>query len=272
MATSGQQGPSTSLTFYPEHCFSASRTHLAWVPLTAFDIHFNLRTRRGNKTKLLYFYLNHPITFVCLVGVVVSHEDFHEKRWILILDDSSGATIEVSCPKPVLKLETDQSRQVPDKAAKAEQEKVVKRLAVLASLEVGTVVQVSGTIGSVWDIRQIQLEKIAVVADTNAEIAFWDRRAELKRKVLSKPWVLSPEEQNRLRNAAQEHDKAEKAYAEKLKNWDSHQRVRERKQAERIQLDYQQEELKRAAGAEEARLAGELLMAKHLHRNREKLS
>lgn len=48
----------------------------------------------------IYFYFNHPIRFVYVVGVILAHDDY-PRRTILVLDDSSGATVEVIILKKV---------------------------------------------------------------------------------------------------------------------------------------------------------------------------
>ena len=109
------------LEFYPSYCYSASPTYFTWVKLTAYEVHHVLipleialnapsrwkarqsQIRHQNSSQALsqnlFFYLNHPVQFVYLVGVVVATEDFFERRWVFTIDDGSGATIEVVCPK-----------------------------------------------------------------------------------------------------------------------------------------------------------------------------
>ncbi|KAK4691823.1 hypothetical protein P7C71_g5261, partial [Lecanoromycetidae sp. Uapishka_2] len=85
---------STTLTFYPAYCFSLSPTYNTWARLTAADVHA-LHERPGFEGQKLYFHLNHPIKWVRLVGVIVAFEIL-PTLWIMILDDSSGATIELT--------------------------------------------------------------------------------------------------------------------------------------------------------------------------------
>ncbi len=106
---------STSLTFYPAYAFTASETWSKWVKLTAHDIHHVLKphekyaettttlahpdtgTHHNHRdAALLLFYLNHPIQFVQVVGVVVAFDEYFEKFWLFTIDDSSGATIDVT--------------------------------------------------------------------------------------------------------------------------------------------------------------------------------
>ncbi|EXJ93734.1 hypothetical protein A1O1_02127 [Capronia coronata CBS 617.96] len=116
---------SADLAFYPAYTFQASATWFRWVKLTAHDIHCvlephhkyaadittsslgpGLPDHRGSggggrdDAPLLLFYLNHPIQFVQVIGVVVVVEEYFEKFWLFTVDDGSGATIDVRCRKP----------------------------------------------------------------------------------------------------------------------------------------------------------------------------
>lgn len=256
--------PSTSLTFYPAYCYAASPTYFKWVKLTALDIHERLLSRPGFQGQNLYFYLNHPIQFVNLAGVVVSCEEWQEKRWILVVDDGSGATIEVTCLKPQRKgaegEEVGVERKVLEEGEWVEEKWA--REEIIASLEVGSVIKVKGKIGAFRDVRQIQLERIAVVHHTNAEMLFWEQRTLVKAEILSKPWILSSGKQSRLLRAAEGRNMNERGQELKRKKVEAALQARERKDAERIARRYQREEAKRREGAEMARKAGELLKNK----------
>jgi len=158
---------STALNFYPAYCHSASPTSFTWVKLTAQDIHNKLQEREGyqhvfqtghpydrSQPKIL-FYLNHPIQFVQIVGVVVSYEEFFEKFWLFTIDDSSGATIDVVCKKP--RIEKDQGVHAWDGAATvtkhtnteedAEAEKETFELSrQVEAVSIGLVLQVKGIV------------------------------------------------------------------------------------------------------------------------------
>lgn len=262
MATDGLNGLNSNLTFYPAYCYKASPTYFAWVKLTAFDVHHTLYTRRGFEGQNLYFYLNHPIQFVYLVGVVVSYEDFHEKRWLLIIDDSSGATVEVTCPKPEKKADEQVEEASNEKSGldgiKFAEEQA--RANTIASVDLGSVIKVKGKVGTFRDTRQIQLERIAIVPHTNAEMHFCEQRTKLKADVLSKPWRLSSKEQGRLLGAAQGRNKGERMQDLKRKDREAARQAREKRHEERIAKKYGEEEVKREIAAEAARKAGEVLM------------
>jgi Telomere regulation protein Stn1 len=270
----GSPGPQPitdqNLTFYPAYCYTASPTYFTWVKLTAFDIHHALATRRGFEGQNLYFYLNHPVQFVYVVGVVVAYEDFHEKAWSMVVDDSSGATIEVTCPKAEQRRAvapdgaggaeaTPSDGQLKINAAKFAEEQA--RAAILASVDVGSVVKVRGKIGRFHNTRRIHLERIAVVADTNAEMHFWDERIKLKTHVLSKPWGLSVKEQSALLKLAKGRAEDERGAIRKRRERDVVVHARERRHTQRIAKRYRRDEVKRGVAAELARKAGKSLMA-----------
>jgi RPA family protein len=268
MATVGHSGQNSNLTFYPAYCYKSSPTYFAWIKLTAFDVHKTLHTRQGFEGQNLYFYLNHPIQFVYLVGVVMSYEDFHEKRWLLIVDDSSGATIEVTCPKPEKDADGGQEK-ASDDLLKPDAGRLLKEQAranAMSSIEVGSVIKIKGKVGTFRDTRQIHLERIAIVPDTNAEMHFMEQRAKLKLEVLSKPWSISRKEQSRLLQAAEGRDNGERGYLLRLQERNAALQAREKRHAEKIAKKYEQEEVKRQRAAEIARKAGEVLMSNRLRR------
>src|SRR2546423_2245560 len=221
------------LHFYPAYCNKASPTHFTWVKLTASDIHLALRSRPGfvnhnhsisyqrqpsHASAPLLFYLNHPIQFICVVGLVVAFDD-NEYFWVFTLDDSSGATIDVTCRKPNKVIEQNEKRYAPqngmsvsaqdaaaaaggkmDDGAKTEES---ARIEMLSRIDVGSVVKVKGTVGSFHSVRNIALERLEIIPDTNTEVRFWVQRTQLFADVLSKPWTLSAEQQKRLLKEAE---------------------------------------------------------------------
>ncbi|KAL9115138.1 MAG: hypothetical protein Q9227_000932 [Pyrenula ochraceoflavens] len=242
---------SESLTFYPAYCHKASPTHFSWVKLRASDVHHALTERSGFQSSGVYFYLNHPIQFVCLVGVIIVFEDFYEKRWLFTIDDSSGETIEVMCPKPVTNggsysLRSEQQEPNADAANRAR---------VMQELDVGSVVKLKGTISTFRNVRQITLERISIVEDTNAEARFWQERIQLFNDVLSKPWSLSVKQRNALLTRYEEQNARNALQAAKSKEHENRRLAREERHEERIARRYARDEMKRTQGAEEAKRA-----------------
>lgn len=269
-----------NLTFYPAFCFPNSPTHFTWVKLTAYDIHHVLTPSpsyhhsfavRGlkNSQHSLYFYLNHPVQFVYVVGVVVGYEEWYEKRWVMSVDDGSGEVIEVICakPQPMQQLGQNGERAAGSEVPKDERGRLVEeqeRAEIMKAIDVGCVVKVKGRIGLFRDMRQIQLERVQVVQDTNVEVRFWDERMRLKREVLERPWCVSEEEQSRLRALAEGREEDGRKKERKRMGWEKKRVEREERHRRRILRRWEEEERKRKKAAEVARLAGEQLIVKRL--------
>ncbi|CAF9912421.1 hypothetical protein IMSHALPRED_000311 [Imshaugia aleurites] len=231
------------LKFYPAYCFPLSPTHNTWARLTAADIHA-LRERTGFEGQSLFFHLNHPIKWVRLVGVIVAL-DLFPTRWIALLDDSSGALIEITCgrpaPAPTARNENPTSLaqgwtglDVCSKGVTA-----TGRDVDLSGVDVGTVVKVKGGVGSFRDVRQMLLERISIVRTTNEEAAAWAENTVFRKEILGKPWVVSEEDEERARRKAEGSDREKRAREER----------RKRKRRE-------EDERKRAAAVEEERRRG----------------
>ncbi|GIJ98408.1 hypothetical protein Aspvir_000525 [Aspergillus viridinutans] len=223
------------LTFYPAFCFRASPTHFTWVKMAAADVH-RLKRRPGFEGQNIFFYLNHPIRFVSLVGIIVARTDVF-KRTILTLDDSSGETIEIA----VLKAESsepDSADRTPHRQPQPQPpEKATRHVAAtnrtdldISPLVPGTVVQVKGTLTVFRAAMQLQLERFFLIRDTTAEMRFVDQRSRYLVEVLTVPWELTGEEVERLRLEAEaEEEQAEEEQARA--------RRRHRKRAEREEKD-----------------------------------
>ena len=265
--------------FYPAYCNKASPTYFTWVKLTASDIHRALRSRpgyvnqqqQGQSPALLLFYLNHPVQFVCVVGIVVAFDN-HDRFWLFTIDDSSGATIDVTCRKPDKAEEPGELRPIRqngnDALAQAATGKArnnnddgslqetTTSIDVLSRIGVGSVVKVKGTISVFRSVRQITLERLEIVPDTSAEVRFWIQRTQLLTDVLSKPWKLSAERQKQLLKEAEgEAEDGKEQAARRVKRL-AKERRREKRHAEKIAKAYEAEERQRNRVAEEMRQHG----------------
>ncbi|KAL9043920.1 MAG: hypothetical protein Q9214_002909 [Letrouitia sp. 1 TL-2023] len=201
------------LVFYPAYCFNLSPTYNTWVKLTAADVH-RLTTTPGFKGtgcygQDLYFVLNHPINYVRLVGVVVAF-NVQETRYIITLDDSSGATIEVTCkrqaPKPTTNLYSFNAatarEALPPFGTNLDDGggygiAPSNNRIELGGIDIGSVVKVKGVVGEYRGEKQLMLERIFLIRTTTEEAAAWAEYSALHKKVLSKPWVVSKEEERR---------------------------------------------------------------------------
>lgn len=289
----------SSVTLYPAYTFFSSPTYLKWVNLTAHEIHQSLDIREGfshswlstgfkhgRDTPQLVFYLNHPIQFVQIVGVVVNFEEYFEWFWLFTVDDSSGSTIDVICSKPEKKKPVQVGQAaVEDIDEKAEQEQITSLSnQVASSVQIGAVLQVKGIItlfqrnkpaelltgvGASYrhqkqeqPTRQITLQRLSVVHDTNQELNLIAARTKFHREILNKAWILTPKEQHRLHRRALgegEHErKRAKRHADKKRKLEED----EQGDAEQILREYEAEEVERETEANRARQAGAELNAK----------
>lgn len=203
---------------YPRRYFDASPTWFQWNKLTASDV-LGLREEPGFEGQHVYFNLNHPIRYIRLVGLVVDIELTKGGKYLLIsLDDSSGACIEIKA---------ELRERKPDDLAEYPSNTFVDNLDVTVNLStphvyvdrhplsIGTVIKVKGTIDSFRGKRQLKLERIWVVKDTNEEAKAWAETAQWKQDVLSRSWVLTESQRQEIdaqleREALKEREREKK--------------------------------------------------------------
>ncbi|KAG4301669.1 hypothetical protein PCANB_001879 [Pneumocystis canis] len=174
--------------FYPPVLFKYSPVYHTWVKLFASDV-YTLRAIKGFEDGPALFWLNHPIRWVHLLGVVVAMEK-REKKDLIALDDASGRIIE-------LVLKEDQHRQL-----------VPELSDTPGLLEIGTRIKVRGTFFRSHGRRQIRVIKLETVHDPNVEVAGWEERLRLKRDVLSKVWRVDSElKQTAIQSTSRKHEK-----------------------------------------------------------------
>lgn len=92
--TTSSSDSSSRLQIYPSACHAASPTLHTWVKLTSADVH-RLRREPGFEGQNLWFFLNHPIRYVYLCGVVTSIEFRNGVLCVMSLDDGSGVGMEL---------------------------------------------------------------------------------------------------------------------------------------------------------------------------------
>ena len=133
-----------------------------------------------------------------LVGVVVALEIW-PARIVFTLDDSSGATIDVTCARnqpapqdlvagsvglPISRVGNNSDASL--FKGKTQNGNDVE----FQGVDVGTVVKLKGTIGLWRSERQIQLERLWIVRSTAGEVAAWNENAVFAAEFLSRPWVM----------------------------------------------------------------------------------
>ncbi|KAL9603144.1 MAG: hypothetical protein Q9219_001347 [cf. Caloplaca sp. 3 TL-2023] len=173
-----------------------------------------------NKGQNTYFYLNHPIRWVRLVGVVVAF-DIYPNRAMMTLDDSSGFTIEIFCRKekssvPIVETKIDCHGVITiNKPVKPVDDEYTYTTnegykVSLEGIDLGSVVKVKGGISEFRGEKQVTLERIcksagsrktlcwflilnleAMIRTTNEEASAWAETASFYQDVLSKPWIIS---------------------------------------------------------------------------------
>ena len=175
------------LKIYPSYCFKASPTYNTWVTLTAKSIHaltqpaefegklfhmtFSISDPvlirfidEGSRT---YFYLNYPIKFVQLTGVIIALERL-EHRWIFAIDDSSGEAVNIicACSLPYQRsIRNETSNKILDEEDITLETRRLGTTAAgsfvdLTNFDIGQVVKVKGFINVYRDEKQISLEKM----------------------------------------------------------------------------------------------------------------
>lgn len=144
-----------------------------------------------------------------LVGVIVAF-DVLPSRFIIALDDSSGATIDVTCERPKSTLPisnkaSDRSTCALEgpKTASTNATTQTGRQIDLAGFDVGSIAKVKGAIGAFRGERQILLERIVHVSTTNEEAAAWEEVSTFHESVLNRPWIVSEQNLRRARRKAE---------------------------------------------------------------------
>ena len=146
----------------------------------------------------VYFHLNHPVKWVRVSGVVVAVDE-RETRHFYTIDDGSGATLECVVKVPP-RPRPASGTSAPIAPANATSHADSNTLPTVdAPIDVGHILDIKGSVGTFREMKQIRAEKIAHLRSTEQEVVFWEKVTQLKRDVLSKPWVLDQREVRRCR-------------------------------------------------------------------------
>ncbi|OAX82545.1 hypothetical protein ACJ72_03102 [Emergomyces africanus] len=226
MADHDHHGAIIPLTYYPAFCHKVSPTFFTWVKMAAVDVH-RLKRRPGFEgmyfpartahftlhiaCQNLYFYLNHPIQFICAAGIIVARDE-QERRSILVLDDSSGACLEIVCSKS-LQVPNANNATITDNIhinnitpipiPPTHLTSTTHKPLNITPLLPGARAKLKGTISCFRGMFQLHLERYEMLLDTNAEVRFWDERTRFRVQVLSVPWVVAQREVEKLRREAE---------------------------------------------------------------------
>ncbi|KAK4553144.1 hypothetical protein LTR86_009871 [Recurvomyces mirabilis] len=236
---------------YPKRYWDESATWKNWNKVTAADIHHALRTESGFEGQNVYFYGNHPIQFVRVVGLLVDTEQ-RGRYTILSIDDSSGACIDVKIERRHVKV-GDEAEYPSNTSIDNVNVKIDLALPTLIlnakPVDIGTVLEVKGTVSVFRNTRQIDLARLFRVKDTNAEAAAWVKTAQWKTDVLSQAWILSTEQRRRVDEKVREEERQERERKNKRQEWSAKHADKRRDQEEKKEAKRKRSELKYSTGA-----------------------
>ena len=271
--------PNPPLIYYPAYTYPASPTYFIWVKLACHDVHHHLTTQPDRKHHQsstgnpLYFYLNHPIQFVQVTGIVVAIEDFHPHIFLFTLDDSSGSTIDVVWRKPKpLQNDTTAPAATATATAKVTQPKdkgsdqnEPSLLPLLTTLSISSTILAKGTLSPFRGTLQLNLLRLTPLTPVQ-EVRLISSRTAFLLSTLLKPWSLSQSSQQRLLKKATGERDEETERALRARKRRQLNEERERRHAKRILSQWEDEEKQRVEEAEKARLDGLEVMKKMQNR------
>ncbi len=131
-------------------------------------------------------------------GVVVAIDERETKHFYMI-DDGSGATIECVVRVPPRSAASGNPAAAATANAKANGDAASTLPLIDAPVDVGHVLDIKGSVGTFRGNKQVRAEKIAHLRSTEQEVVFWEKVTQLKRDVLSEPWILDPREVRKCR-------------------------------------------------------------------------
>ncbi|RSM07379.1 hypothetical protein CDV31_008653 [Fusarium ambrosium] len=200
---------------YPRYCFHLAPTVNTWCLFRVADIH-GLDQHDGFEGENFYFYGNLPIKWVRIVGVVVAIDDYAGRR-VYTVDDSSGACIECTILMSAPQEGVDSAATATDAAPKKVDANPLATTALLANINVGSVVDVKGGISTFREERQLNIEKMVPLRGTAQEVALWEKRIKFQSEVLEKPWVLRNRDIRRCRKEAERSEEEAERKRKRLK-------------------------------------------------------
>ncbi|KAK5995011.1 Protein stn1-like protein [Cladobotryum mycophilum] len=192
------------VALYPRYCFHLSPTVNTWCLLRATEIH-GLDQHPGFEGEKFYFYKNLPIKWVRIVGVVVAIDEIAGRRFYFV-DDSSGATIQALISITATKVDEAESQDVGKKKEAPVDSKTSQDPESYADIDIGTVVDIKGSLSTYREERQINIEKMVLIKTTAQELVLWEKRAKFRREVLDVPWALRDKDIRRCRKEAEKSE------------------------------------------------------------------
>ncbi|KAH7367622.1 hypothetical protein B0T11DRAFT_275694 [Plectosphaerella cucumerina] len=197
---------------YPQYCHHLAPTFGHWclLPITVIrhlESLYDVFERQN-----VFFHRNLPIHYARIVGVIVAIDDF-PGRHVFTIDDGSGACIEtnVQVTKKPAALQFDGATQAYSFAPP----QLLFKVPECASLDVGQVVDIKGSLSTFRGEMTMQILKVKILQSTEDEVVLWERRTAFQRDVLSKPWVLTERQVRRCRKEAEEDKKVKQRKSRK---------------------------------------------------------
>jgi Telomere regulation protein Stn1 len=160
--------------FYPRELWQHSPVYNSFVKLFAKDIHTLQASPDGQPTvtvgliagsESIRFWLNHPIRWVQVIGIIVALTQKEKSDVILRktsnvtdlgVDDSSGETIELVIAQE------EHRKMMPDRDDDEKQERLWKRRRKPGHVDVGSLIKVKGEIIERWNVRKIHVMKLGI--------------------------------------------------------------------------------------------------------------
>ncbi|KAF7957682.1 hypothetical protein EAE96_003254 [Botrytis aclada] len=196
--TSPSSSASALAPLLPPNLYELSPTIHKWCALRCADI-VSLTTRGVYfEDKLIHHYLNHPIRYIKLIGLVVSIDTFARRR-VYTIDDSSGVCIECVALLPLSPSGAPPNSHPPPPPSSPS---ISTPQIPWNDISECKVVRILGIMGSYMQSPQLQIVKMGVVGSTEVERKWWDECRGLKDPetgVLGREWVVGREEMERWR-------------------------------------------------------------------------
>lgn len=234
--------------YAPRYYDSLSPTWFQWNKFTAHDILYHIRSEPNFAGQNVWFWLNHPIQFFQIVGLVVQMDSVANGRYTLLtIDDASGVNLEVKIERKA-EMREGEAEWTENSLTEGVDVFVEMGLPIVVlngkRVEIGEVIMVKGTLTTFRSEKQMVVKRLRRVTDTNEEAIWWSAMADWKRTTLSRPWVIAAEDMARVdkelkkeKHMSKKEQKHDLERAQRKKEW-------EEQHADRMEVKRSREEEK----------------------------
>ncbi|KAK9373277.1 telomere regulation protein Stn1-domain-containing protein [Lipomyces chichibuensis] len=150
------------MPFYKRNTYFKSPIYDTWACLSIADVQA-LKQIPATQMYGDHFWKNHPIKYICILGICVG-VTIRETNAIVKVDDGSGGEIEC-----ITKEQT--------------------RFGFVESIDPGSLVRVLGTLGYYRKAKQLEINTIVIIRDLYAEVEFWEKML-ATRDIIDEKWIL----------------------------------------------------------------------------------